>query len=439
MHFLSPQELICSKIKRVNRKLAFLFTANNPSLAAHFLFMVLGIIREGKNPPDKRVPLTPEQCIEIQNNFKCEVVVQPSPIRAYADEEYRSLGLKLSEDMSQCDVLLGVKEVPKQELLTDKKYFFFSHTYKKQSYNRDLLREMLDKNIQLIDYEMLTNTKEIRVVAFGRYAGIVGAYNGLRGYGLKTKRYSLMPAHECRDRIEMNGELSKLDLPKNFKIVITGKGRVSSGAIETLTEAGVKRVEPEEFLTSEFDYPVFTDLTVLHYNTRKDGKPVSKIDFYKDPEHFDSNFMEYAQVSNLYIACHFWDHNAPFIFTREDARRENFKLEYVADVSCDIDGPVASTLRPSTIAEPFYGYDPITEKEVAHSAKNSIGVMAVDNLPCELPRDASVDFGRDLIDHVIPHLFNGDPEKVIWKASETQNGKLTPHFAYLQAYVNGEE
>jgi len=401
--------------------------------------MTIGIIREGKNPPDKRVPLTPEQCIQIQDNFECKVIVQPSAIRAYSDKEYSDLGLTILEDMSQCDVLLGVKEVPKADLLPNKKYFFFSHTYKKQSYNRDLLQEVLDKNIQLIDYEMLTNTRGTRVVAFGRYAGIVGAYNGLRGYGLKTQRYSLKAAHECRDRVEMNHELDKLNLPENFKIVITGKGRVSSGAIETLKEAGVKQVEPDEFLLKEFEFPVFTDLTVLHYNERKGGGAVNKVEFYTNPERFDSSFMKYAKVSNLYIACHFWDHNAPFVFTREDIRNEDFNIEYVADVSCDIDGPVASTIRPSTIAHPFYGYDPITEKEVAHSAENSIGVMAVDNLPCELPRDASVDFGRDLIDHVIPHLFNDDPDKVIWRASETQNGKLTPHFAYLQAYVNGEE
>lgn len=419
--------------------MTFLFSANNPSLAAHFIVMVLGIIREGKTPPDRRVPLTPRQCIEIQESFNCEVVVQPSAIRAFTDAEYSDLGLKLSEDMSQCDVLLGVKEVPKRDLLAHKKYFFFSHTYKKQGYNRDLLNEILNKNIQLIDYEMLTDKKGARVVAFGRYAGIVGAYNGLRGFGLKTKRYSLNPAHECRDRAEMNRELDKLDLPSNFKIVITGKGRVASGAIETLTKAGITRVEPEELRCTKFDTPVFTDLSVLQYNKRRDGRPGTKIDFYANPMEFESDFMRFAKVADLYIASHFWDHEAPFIFSRQDAKSDDFKIRYVADISCDIDGPVASTLRPSTIAEPFYGYDPSTEKEVHYTSENSIGVMAVDNLPCELPRDASVDFGRDLIDHVIPHLFNGDPEQVIWKASETQNGRLTPHFAYLQAYSNGEE
>jgi len=401
--------------------------------------MIIGIIREGKTPPDKRVPLTPQQCLEVQNKFKCQVVVQPSPIRAYSDKEYSDLGLTLSEDMSQCDVLMGVKEVPKQDLLPNKKYFFFSHTYKKQSYNRDLLQEVIAKSIQLVDYEMLTDTNGIRVVAFGRYAGIVGAYNGLRGYGLKTGRYSLKAAHECKDRAEMNAELKKLVLPNNFKIVITGRGRVSKGAVETLKAANIERVTPEDFQKKEFGKPVFTDLNVEDYNSRKNGQSFKVIDFYKHPEEFNSNFMGFAKAANLYIACHFWDQNAPFIFTREDTRHPDFNIEYVADVSCDIDGPVASTLRPSTIADPFYGYDPISEKEVDYHTENSIGVMAVDNLPCELPRDASVDFGKDLIDHVIPHLFNNDPEKVIWRASETKEGQLTPHFAYLQDYVNGKE
>ena len=401
--------------------------------------MILGIIREGKTPPDKRVPLTPKQCLEVQNQFQCQVLVQPSSIRAYADEEYAELGLTLSEDLSSCDVLMGVKEVPLSELIPDKKYFFFSHTYKKQPYNRELLQTILEKNIQLIDYEMLTNKKGVRVVAFGRYAGIVGAYNGLRGYGKKTGRFDLKPAHLCRDRQEMNAELNKLELPKDFKITITGKGRVASGAIETLKVAGIQRVDPETFIAKNFEQPVFTDLAVTEYSKHKTGKDFKRIDFYNSPEEYTSDFMRFAEHTHLYIASHFWDNKAPFIFSREDARNNNFKVEYVADVSCDIDGPVASTLRPSTIEAPFYGYDPETEKEVPHNTKNSIGVMAVDNLPCELPRDASIDFGKGLIAHVIPHLFNGDPDEVIWGASETYNGKLTPHFDYLEAYVKGLE
>ncbi|MCT4623515.1 MAG: NAD(P)-dependent oxidoreductase [Schleiferiaceae bacterium] len=399
--------------------------------------MILGIIKEGKYPPDKRVPLTPQQCVEVQEKFKCKVLVEPSNIRAYSDKEYSDKGIELSENMESCDVLLGVKEVPINDLISGKKYFFFSHTYKEQPYNRTLLQVILQKKIQLIDYEMLTNTRGARVVAFGRYAGIVGAYNGLRGWGERSGSFNLKAAHLCHDRKEMNAELNKLDLPQGFKIVLTGKGRVAGGAIETLNAAGIKQVSPEELLHQTFEEPVFADLAVTDYNKKKSGESFSKNDFYSHPELFESNFMRFAEVSDLYIACHYWDNQAPFIFSREDAKSENFKLRYVADVSCDIDGPVASTLRPSTIADPFYGYDPVNEKVVDHSQPNSIGVMAVDNLPCELPRDASVDFGNDLIKSVIPHLFNEDPDEVIWRGTETKNGKLTPHFDYLQDYVNG--
>ncbi len=401
--------------------------------------MIIGIIKEGKMPADKRVPLTPQQCVEFQDKYNAKVIVQPSAIRAYADAEYANLGLTLSNNLEKCDVLLGVKEVPIQDLIPNKIYFFFSHTYKKQSYNRELIRAVLQKNIQLVDYEMLTNSKGVRVVAFGRFAGIVGAYNGLRGWGLKHRTYNLRPAHNCHNMAEMTKELELLKLPKDFKIVMTGKGRVAQGAMETLNAAGITKVSPQDFLDKKFKHPVYTDLEVCDYNKLKNEGKFTKQEFYKDPSGFESDFMKFATVANMYISCHFWDNRAPFIFSRGDAKKPNFKLEYVADISCDIDGPVASTLRPSTIEEPFYGYDAENEKEVPHQTENSIGVMAVDNLPCELPRDASLDFGRDLLDFVLPNFFNGDKDEVIWRASETKDGKLTPHFKYLQAYVNGAE
>jgi len=381
----------------------------------------------------------PEQCVEFENKFNCKVIVQPSDIRAYTDKEYAQLGITLSENLNHCDILLGVKEVPVQDLIPNKIYFFFSHTYKKQPYNRDLLKSILQKKIQLVDYEMLTDTNGVRVVAFGRFAGIVGAYNGLRGWGLKNNIYNLHPAHDCHNMAEMTKEFEGLKLPNNFKIVLTGKGRVAQGAMETLDAANIARVSSEDFLNNSFNYPVYTDLAVGDYNKLKNGGPFVKKDFFISSSQYESDFMKFAKVANMYIACHYWDNKAPFIFSREDARNPHFNIKYVADISCDIDGPVACTLRPSTIEKPFYGYDAQNENEVSHQTKNSIGVMAVDNLPCELPRDASLDFGRDLIDHVLPNFFNGDAGGIIWRASETKDGELTPHFEYLQDYVNGSD
>ena len=402
--------------------------------------MKIGLIKEGKNPPDKRVPLSPKQCKWITEKYPdVELVVQKSQIRKYKDQEYLNEGITLVDNIEDCDVLLGVKEVPIDQLIPNKKYFFFSHTFKKQPYNRKLLQAIINKKIQLIDWETITNAKGQRLIAFGRFAGIVGCYNGLLGYGLKSKRYSLKRAHKCEDRQEMEEELHKLSLPKDFKLVITGGGRVGKGALEVIAKTDIKKVSPKDFLTKEFNFPVYTQLDVEDYISRDDNKSFDKAVFFKVPVGHSSTFMKYAKVADLYIACHYWDNRSPFIFTRKDMLHPNWKISVVADISCDIDGPVASTLRPSTIENPFYGYNPTLEKEVDFNNENAVGVMAVDNLPCELPKDASEEFGKMFINNVLEPLTGNDPEDIIFRASETINGKLTPHFKHLQDYLEGKD
>ena len=402
--------------------------------------MKIGIIKEGKTPPDKRVPLSPTQCQEIKQKYpQIDLVVQKSNIRKFKDEDYANAGIDLVDEVTDCDVLLGVKEVPIEDLIANKKYFFFSHTFKKQPYNRKLLQAIIKKNIQLIDWETITNSNGQRLIAFGRFAGIVGCFNGLLGYGLKTKRYKLKSAHLCEDRNEMEGELNKLDLPKNFKLVITGGGRVAGGAIEVLEKTNIKRVSPEDFLSTNFGEPVYTQLDVQDYVKRDDGAFFDIPAFFKNPSGHSSTFMSYAAAADVYVACHYWDNRSPFIFSRDDVKNPDWNISLVADVSCDIDGPVATTLRPSTIANPFYGYHPQKEEEVDFNIEGSIGVMAVDNLPCELPKDASVSFGEMFIEHVLEPLLGNDPKDIIYKASETKDGQLTPHFAYLQDYLEGKD
>lgn len=397
----------------------------------------LGIIREGKTPPDKRVALSPEQCEYILNNYPdVEVFVQKSEIRKFKDEQYAKLGIAVVDSVEDCDVLIGVKEVPINELIANKKYIFFSHTFKEQPYNRDLLKAILAKKIQLIDWEVITNAKGQRLIAFGRYAGIVGCYNGFLAYGLKHGLYSLKRANECEDRAEMEAQLENIKLPSNFKLVITGSGRVGGGALEIIHKMNMKEVSPAEFLTKSFNEPVFTQLNVGDYNKRKDGNSFNKKEFFNDPLNYESDFLKFAKVANMYVACHYWDSRAPFIFNREDAKNKDWNISLVADVSCDIDCAVASTLRPSTIADPLYGYNPNTEQEDDFYSNETIGVMAVDNLPCELPKDASVDFGKMFIEHVIEPLRGYDPENIIARASETKDGKLTSYFSYLEEYVN---
>ncbi len=402
--------------------------------------MKIGIIKERKSPPDRRVVLSPLASKALVNKFPdLEIIAEPSDIRVFPDTAYQAAGIPVASNMEDCDVLLGVKEVPLDDLIPNKKYFFFSHTIKKQPYNRKLLQTVLEKNIELYDHEVIVGKNELRLVAFGRYAGIVGAYNGFRTFGLKHEVFQLPKAETQENQVALIQKLKEVKekLP-NIKVVLTGKGRVSNGSKEMLDGMGLREVDVTAFLNENFDEPVYAQIDVLDYNKRKDGTVIDMYDFFNNPSEYESDFMRFAAVSDLYIAGHFYGQGAPCIFTREDAKRDNFKISVVADVSCDIDGPVASTIRSSTIADPIYGYNAVTESEDDYKKEHVIAVMAVDNLPCELPQDASNGFGESFSEHVIPAFFNGDADGVLQRARMTQNGKLTERFAYLQDYVNGE-
>ncbi len=398
-----------------------------------------GIIKERKNPPDKRGVLSPEACQKVVSTYEtAEIFVEPSEIRTFSDKEYTAKDIKVAPKMRECDVLLGVKEVPIRSLIPNKKYFFFSHTIKKQPYNRKLLQAILKKNIEFYDHEVITNQKGTRLVAFGKYAGIVGAYNGIRTYGLKFGSYKLPKANTLKDQKALIKELKKLKLP-SIKILLTGKVRVGSVAKEMLDGMGLKQVTVKEYLERDFKKPVYCQIDVSNYNDRIDGTRGNMADFFENPQQYKSTFFRFAKVTDLYIAGHFYGDGAPYLFTREDAKHVDFNIKVVADISCDIDGPVATTIRASTIAKPIYGYNPQTEKEANYKNKSSIAVMAVDNLPAELPRDASEGFGETFVKSVIPAFFNRDEDGILQRARMTKNGKLTKRYKYLQNYVDGKE
>ena len=401
--------------------------------------MKFALIKERKNPPDRRVVMSPEACKKVLEDFpNAEIIVESSDIRVFIDKEYTEAGFKVTKNISDCDVFLGVKEVPVEALIANKSYFFFSHTIKKQPYNRKLLKAILDKNITFYDHETIVNDKGFRIIGFGYYAGVVGAYNGIRAYGLKYGVIDLPKAETFKNRIALEAELDKINMP-NIKIVLTGKGRVGSGAKEILDHLKIREVSVEDYLSKTFQEPVYCNIDVLDYNKRKDGKVIDMFDFFDHPKLYDSTFMRFAKVSDLYIAAHFFGDGAPYIFTRGDAKSPDFKIKVVADISCDIDGPVASTIRSSTIADPLYGYDPLRECEVDYKNEKAITVMAVDNLPCELPDNASRGFGFMFLKDVIPAFFNGDKDGVLERAKMTENGNLTERFTYLQDYVDGKE
>jgi alanine dehydrogenase len=397
------------------------------------------LIKERKTPPDRRVIFSPKKLQEIVQKFpEASFKIEASDIRIFKDSEYEEAGFEVSQDISDCEVLLGVKEVPIASLIPNKKYFFFSHTIKKQPYNRELLKAILKNNIDLYDYEVIVKANGRRLIGFGRYAGLVGAYNCFRALGLRDKIYEMPKVEILPDLKSVLLELDKIKLP-NIKIVLTGSGKVAHGAKEILDHLKIKQVRVEEYLNKDFNEPVYCLIDVLDYNVHKSGTNITNKHFYSHPEEYNSNFMRFAEVSHVFIAGHFYGDGAPIFFTQEQANSLEFKIKLVADVSCDIGIPIASTIRSSTIADPIYGYDPKTGEEVDFREKSAITVMAVDNLPCELPKDASKGFGDMFMKHVIPAFFNLDIDGILERAKMTENGKLAERFSYLQDYVDGKE
>jgi saccharopine dehydrogenase (NAD+, L-lysine forming) len=399
----------------------------------------VGILRETKNPPDRRVPLTPPQIIALEEFYPgVEFFVQPSDYRCYSNEEYEYLDIPLKEDLHDCDVLLGVKEIDIRTFIHGKTYLFFAHVAKKQPHNHNMFREMSENKITLIDFEYLTTDKGQRVVAFGRHAGIVGAYNGLRARGIKTNRFKLKPAYQCRDLDEMWAGLRLIELKPGLKILVPGDGRVANGAIETLSIANIVQVDPDEYLNREYDVPVFCQIGPEFYTRHKNGLKFSFQHFVKKPEEYESAFQPYTKVTDILITGHYWDPRSPVFFTRDGMKSPDFRISVIADISCDVNGPIPSTIRATTISDPFYGYNPHLEiEEPAFSRQSNITVMSIDNLPGELPRDASLDFGKQLMSNVLDDILSGKESSMIERATILKNGLLTPGYAYLNDYLNG--
>lgn len=400
--------------------------------------MKFGIIKERKNPPDRRVVFTPEELERLQSDYPDALVkVESSDIRVFPDEDYSKLGIEVAEDISDCEVFFGVKEIPVDYLIPNKKYFFFSHTIKKQPYNRKLLQAILEKNIELYDHETIVDANNKRLIGFGRYAGIVGAYNGFRAFGIKYELFNLPKAETLNSKEDLVVRLRRQIFP-NLKIVLTGHGKVGMGAKEILDGMKIKQVSVDDFLNKVYSQPVYTQIDVLDYNKRIDGQVLDNKDFYTNPQAYTSNFERFTKVADIFMAGHFHGNNAPNILTQDMLKAADCKIKVVADISCDVDGPIACTIKASTIAEPFFGYLPGEHKEVPYTHPGSIMVMSVDNLPCELPKDASEGFGEMFMKYVIPAFFNGDKDGILQRAKITENGKLTPRFAYLQDYVDGK-
>lgn len=398
--------------------------------------MILGLIREEKNPPDTRVALSPEQCRQVEDKYNVKILVEPSPNRCFKDEAYVANGIQLSTDLSSCDILLGIKEVPVEKLMEGKTYLFFSHTKKKQPYNQKLMKALIRKNIRMIDYECLTHSDGQRILGFGFYAGVVGAHNGLLAYGKKTGAYKLKAAHDCRDFDEMVGQYQDIFLPK-VKIAVTGAGKVASGIVEIMDQLDIEYVEPEDFVEKRFEYPVYTHLKGHTLYVRKDNGTYHRDDFHKFPQDYQCVFKRYLAVTDILMNGIYWDSKVPRLFERDDLKAKDYRMNVIADITCDVDGSVPINVGASTIADPVYGIDRETLEQVAgfQNTDRTVDVMAVDNLPNELPCDASAHFGQHLEKYVLSELLKGEQSDIIARATICTAGKLTSYYEYLSDYA----
>ena len=393
----------------------------------------IGLIREGKVPADNRVALTPAQCKWIHKNLEeIEIIAQSSSHRCFSDKEYQMAGVEVKEDMRECDVLMGIKEVPIDDLLPAKTYMFFSHTKKKQPHNQKLLQTILQKKITLIDYECLEHEDGQRIIGFGFFAGVVGAHNGIMAYGNRTGAFQLSRVYKQRSFRELIHTYFGLKLP-NIKIAVTGSGRVAHGILEVMNLLGIFEVEPDEYLAKDFSYPVYVQLKGADLYAHKSSGQYSRQHFHEQPEEYKSKFLPYAFSTDVLMNGVYWDVNIPRLFEKEDVQDPRFRIKVIADVTDDEQGSVPINLGDQTIENPVYGVDRKTLAKTAAGLPGSIDVMAVGNLPNELPRDASRFFGEQLIKFVIPDLLSGSP--IVHRATMVNGGELTPPYQYLKEYA----
>lgn len=398
----------------------------------------IGLIREEKIPQDNRVAFTPQQCQWILSRYPTvQITVQPSPHRAFKDDEYRAAGIDVAEDLSHCDILLGIKEVPKDRLIPGKTYLFFSHTKKLQPQNREMLQTILEHNISLIDYECLVHPDGQRILGFGFFAGVVGAHNGLLEYGRRTGLFDFKRVYECHDFQELITHYFGVKLPP-VKIVTTGSGRVTAGILEVMGLLGIKYIPPDEFLINEYAYPVYTQLKAGELYLRRSDKTYSRDDFHAHPEQYDCKFLPYVTCSDVLMNGIYWDQDIAPLFTWDDLAKENFRIQVIADITDDQGGSVPCNLGDATIEDPVYGVHRTNRDRIAPYDKEGVTMMCVGNLPNELPRDASQFFGDHLMKYVFDDLVNGGSE-MIQKATIVANGHLTDRYAYMKAYAEGND
>lgn len=404
-----------------------------PQLKKINVMLKIGLIREGKIPADNRVALTPIQCKWLQENMMVKIKVQHCDARCYKDKEYMEAGIEVKEDVSDCDIMMGIKEVPVAMLIPAKTYLFFSHTKKLQPYNKELLQNIIRKKITLIDYECLEHNDGTRIIGFGFFAGVVGAHNGMMAYGNRSGAFQLGRVYKQKNFQQLIHTYFGLKLPL-IKIAVTGSGRVTHGILEIMNLMEIHEAEPEEYLTEKFTYPVYVHLKGLDLYEDKLAGKYNRKTFHEHPENYNCLFNKYISETDILINGVYWEEKIPRLFEMDDLKNENFKITSIADISDDRNGSIPCNIGDATIEDPVYGVDKLTGKVTLPYLPGSVDVMAVGNLPNELPRDASRYFGEQLIKFILEDLLKGGSE-IIEKATIVKAGVLTNSFNYMKEYA----
>lgn len=394
--------------------------------------ITIGLIKETKRPADNRVAFTPAQCKWINNNFPIKIVVEKSSLRCYKDNEYEKAGIEVLDDVSNCNILMGIKEVAISTLIPNKTYFFFSHTKKLQPSNKKLFQSLISNKITLIDYECLVHEDGQRMLGFGFFAGIVGAHNGLMCYGNRTNAFQLERVFKTRDFRQLINTYFGVKIPP-IKIAVTGSGRVSHGIIEIMNLMDIQEVEPDEFIEQTFTYPVYVHLKGKDLYKHKESGTYKRLDFHLHPQNYNCIFKEFIPYTDVLLNGVYWDVNVPRLFEIEDLTKPNFKIKTIADITDDIHGSVPCNLGDYTIENPVYGVDKKSFNQTEAYLNNSVDVMAVGNLPNELPRDASRFFGEQLIKFVLPDIVE-NKTTILSKATILDKGEITKPFEYMKGF-----
>ena len=402
----------------------------------------IGIVRESRND-ENRTPLVPEHIKKYkESNQNINFIIQPSNSRCFSDEEYELCGAKINENLNECSIIFGVKEIDPNILINNRTYLFFSHTFKinKQQKNiekhkKDLLLSILNKKITLIDYENIRGKNGTRCLGFGRFAGIVGCYNTLNLLLKVLGKQSLASAYKINDYERLVLNLKNLYFPKT-KILVTGDGRVAKGVIELLNLTNIKAVSKKDFLEKKFDQPIFCNLETKDYVTNNSSTNFNLEHFIDNPQDYSSSALQYLKETDILISAHYWDPSSPKIFENEDLKvLQNLKI--VGDITCDINGSVPTTIRSTTIEKPNYWIERYSLKEIDKN-NDGIAVMAVDNLPSELPRDSSTEFSEGIIKEVLPFLLKEDDGRIL-NGTITTDGSFLEKYNYLNDYIRINE